>query len=76
MRSTYNDLVNNRLGNPVVCGIGSEGTRLATYYMDMPSPNMYRMTKLSEISLYGNIEQFIVLPNFYHEAIAIEEHCR
>ncbi|KAI8641965.1 hypothetical protein BD408DRAFT_345156 [Parasitella parasitica] len=62
MRSTYNDLVNNRLGNPIVCGIRSEGTRLTTYCMDMPSPNMYRMTKLSEISLHENIEQYILLP--------------
>ncbi|KAL9541102.1 hypothetical protein MBANPS3_009311 [Mucor bainieri] len=72
MQSTYNDLVNDRLGNPTVCGIRSEGTRLTTYCMDMPSPNMYRMMKLAEISLYENIEQLILLPNIIMKLLQLK----
>lgn len=63
MRSTYNALVRNRVDQPFVCGVRSEGTRLTTYVMDMPSPHLYRMTKLSELSLFENVEQLSVLPN-------------
>jgi hypothetical protein len=72
MRSIYNDLVRLRLRNPVVCGIRSEGTQLTTYCMDMPSPNLYRMTKLAEISLYENIEQFILLPNIIMKLLQLK----
>ncbi len=62
-----------RLTDPERANVArSEGTRLTTYIMDMPSPNIYRMTKLAEISMYENVEQFISVPNIIMKLLQLK----
>ncbi|CAO3609183.1 unnamed protein product [Mucor fragilis] len=51
MKAAYNDLVENRIPNPIVCGILAQGKRMSNYVMDMVSPPAHRFRKISKVDL-------------------------
>ncbi|KAL9549887.1 hypothetical protein MBANPS3_004990 [Mucor bainieri] len=50
MKTMCNDLVQKRTPQPTVCGLLCQGENVCTFIMNMPSPRVYRMTKLSAFS--------------------------
>ncbi|RCH96765.1 hypothetical protein CU097_014718 [Rhizopus azygosporus] len=62
MRAIHNKLVLYRVPNPVVCGIIYQGDDTFTYYMDIISPKLYRMGKVSKVKLFRNAEELYFLP--------------
>ncbi|CAO3664867.1 unnamed protein product [Rhizopus stolonifer] len=72
MRLIYNDIVQKRTPEPKVCGLLCQGENLYTFMMDMPSPQTYRMIKLSKITLCRNIAELHLLPVFISRLIQIK----
>lgn len=62
MKAIYNELVMNRVQNPVVCGIICEADDIYTYYMDMKSPKLYRLVSVSKVKLFRTLDEFYFLP--------------
>ncbi|KAG1040106.1 hypothetical protein G6F43_012355 [Rhizopus delemar] len=62
MKAAYNDLVENRIPNPIVCGMLAQGKRMSNYVMDMISPQLYRFRKFSEVDLCFTLSQLDSLP--------------
>ncbi|KAG2206919.1 hypothetical protein INT45_001264, partial [Circinella minor] len=62
MKAAYNDLVENRIPNPIVCGILAQGKCMSNYVMDMISPQLYRFRKNSEVDLCFALSQLDSLP--------------
>ncbi|CAO3668250.1 unnamed protein product [Rhizopus stolonifer] len=72
MKLMYNDLVQKRIPKPNVCGLLCQGENLSTFVMDMPSPFIYRMVKLSKVTLCRSIEELHLLPGFISKLIQIK----
>ncbi|KAG1520862.1 hypothetical protein G6F46_009038 [Rhizopus delemar] len=62
MKAAYNDLVEDRIPNPIVCGMLAQGKRMSNYVMDMISPQLYRFRKFSEVDLCFTLSQLDSLP--------------
>ncbi|CEP12945.1 hypothetical protein [Parasitella parasitica] len=62
MKAAYNDLVENRIPNPIVCGMLAQGKRISNYVMDMIAPQLYRFRKISEVDLCFTLSQLDSLP--------------
>lgn len=72
MRITYNELVFHRVPNPTVCGIICQGDDIFAYYMDMKSPKLYRMVKVSKVKLFRNVEELYFLPHIISSIVQLK----
>lgn len=72
MKLMFNDAVEKRIPEPTVCGLLCQGPVLKTYVMDMPSSQIYRLVKLSTVTLSRNINELHLLPTFISRLIQIK----
>lgn len=72
MRTIYNELVLYRVPNPIVCGIICQGDDIITYYMDMVSPKLYRMVRVSKVKLFRNVEELYFLPHIVSSIVQLK----
>lgn len=63
MKVTLSKLIIDGVMKPKVCGIHCEGEDVQTYVMGLPSPKLYKITKISKIKLFKNLDQISLLPN-------------
>ncbi|KAG0173133.1 hypothetical protein DFQ30_008805 [Apophysomyces sp. BC1015] len=62
MRSMINDLVVKGTPDPAVCGVLVQGFDMSTFVMDLPSPKLYRLVKLSNLTMFKTLDQICNLP--------------
>ena len=72
MRAIHNKLVLYRVPNHVVCGIIYQGDDTFTYYMDIISPKLYRMGKVSKVKLFRNAEELYFLPRIVSSTVRMD----
>lgn len=72
MQIAYNELVCNRVPNPGVCGIICKRDDILTYYMDMASPRLYRMVKISKVKLSRSMEELYFLPHIISTIVKLK----
>ncbi|KAI8057547.1 uncharacterized protein B0P05DRAFT_498570 [Gilbertella persicaria] len=72
MKLMYNDIVQKRTPQPELCGLLCQGENLYTFMMDMPSPQTYRLIKLSSLTLCRNVYELHLLPVFISKLIQIK----
>ncbi|EPB81353.1 hypothetical protein HMPREF1544_11927 [Mucor circinelloides 1006PhL] len=63
MKSTFNTLIMNGVSAPKACGVQCEGENLQMYIMDLPSPKLYRMGRVSRIKRFKNLDQISLFPS-------------
>lgn len=67
MKLSYNHLVIHGVPEPLVCGLLCDGLKLTTFVLDLVSPQLYRLVKLSETDVFANINQLNLIPAMlYH----------
>lgn len=70
---TRNKLVINGVARTKICGIHCEGENIQTFMMDLPSPKLYRITNMSKIKLFKNLNQMSLLPNVIKHLLCLKE---
>ncbi|OAD04261.1 hypothetical protein MUCCIDRAFT_183364 [Mucor lusitanicus CBS 277.49] len=72
LKLMYNDLVAKGTPHPTVGGLLCQGENACTFIMDLPSPQVYRMTKLSQITLCRKVTESSLLPVLVSKLIQIK----
>ncbi|GAA5816093.1 hypothetical protein MFLAVUS_009615 [Mucor flavus] len=72
MKLIYNNLVAKRIPKPSVCGLLCQRETLCTYVTDMPFSHMYRIVKLSKVTLCRNVEELHLSPAFISKLVQVK----
>jgi hypothetical protein len=62
MKASCNDLVEHKIPNQIVCGILAQGKYMNNSIMDMVSPTLYRIRKISPVDLCFELHKVNLIP--------------